>query len=113
VWPLKHYTKPGVRLRCQLLEHCVMLSEADQVNHFETRDMETSKDGLLYCCYFRLFRTSFKKQNFTCVKAPRLNICLGRHILPLPGIVSEMGYTSNVYEDHILNQRFTTDEVNI
>jgi hypothetical protein len=56
VWPLEHYTERGVWLRRQLMEHCVMLRDADQVHRFETRDMETSKEGLLYCLLFQTFQ---------------------------------------------------------
>ena len=56
VWPLEHYTKRGVWLRRQLLEHSVMLRDADQVHSFETRDMETSKEVLLYCLLFQTFQ---------------------------------------------------------
>lgn len=33
-----------------------MLRDADQVHRFETRDMETSKEGLLYCLLFQTFQ---------------------------------------------------------
>jgi len=58
VWPLEHYvyTKRGVWLRRQLLKHYVMLRDADQIHHFETRDMETSKEGLFYCLLFQTFQ---------------------------------------------------------
>jgi len=64
VRPLKHYTELGVWLRRQLLEHCVMLSDADKVHRFETRDMETSKEGLLHCLLFQTSQDVSKKVKF-------------------------------------------------